>query len=435
MNGIVFTLGTSILVLLMIAALQSRKKIMKYESAWSPLTVFVAIFLIAGLDFAALDGVGYSTIFRGNTYVQSDALAYAFFMFCVFGLVAFCSLFWGLSGSSRKAIDNIDFAKRYHFHLLIWMAPTAALALFLLQATDWNPISLQYRRQEILGGNPVASIVSYMTLLAGIYAAAAVRLRLGSVAVLAYYVVAVSFLGGRSFLLLIFAALTINITRNKGIELRRIHVLLSLPFLLLAVALSYFYLREGSYYADFFEFYESRGGFQNLTFGSADISMADAFYFSVIYEGPKSALDFIVGPFVYPLPRAIFPLKPEGTSSAFTIFFDQFRWEITSGSQVVTTGFGDVFINLGPFFGAAFLVPIFVIIGRVARSAFVKNDPAHTLFVVLALYWTYVFLRSDFYNLGPTIWCAFATYLYFKVLENISPVRSQMKVRNPARAY
>jgi hypothetical protein len=401
------------------------------KAAWSPYNVLLVLLAVFVLDFAFLSGIGYTTIFRGGTAVYDDQIVWSFVVFFTFGLCAIVGMHAARLPLLTPTVKRLPTGV-VRFHILLWTIPAAVIVAVIYRQTGGNLLAMQYSRQVILREIPAVYLCSYVTLAAAVYWAASARFKLLDLTVLAFYSIALFSFGGRSFLLLVIVALAINVCNKKGWMPGRLSLIFAVPILVLAISASYFFLREDDQSSGFFGYVSSQGGVVDASFGTADISLADALHFSTLYDGPRSIQNFLLGPLLFPVPRSLMSEKPEGTSTNFTRYFDPLRWALTGGSQVVTTGFGDVYINAGYLLGIPIIIAVFWWFGRNTIMGFRAGGPGGIYLVVFTLYWLYVFIRSDVFNLAPTLWIVAGLHFYFRVLVAMLPVRQKSPRLSPA---
>jgi hypothetical protein len=121
---------------------------------------------------------------------------------------------------------------------------------------------------------------------------------------------------------------------------------------------------------------------------------------------------------MYPLPRSIFTFKPLGSGGTFTEVLSPTRWECCR-SEIVTTGYGDLLMQ----FGSVGALLIFSLLTYFWCKSVVNviNMPRNTVVSVLPflLWWAYMFIRSDIFNVAGSIWTFLLVILMCTIIQKL----------------
>ena len=106
---------------------------------------------------------------------------------------------------------------------------------------------------------------------------------------------------------------------------------------------------------------------------------------------------------MFPLPRSYFTSKPLGASAYFTQELSPLRW-LQTKSEITITGYGDLFLSFGL---SGTLVCVFVLAFVWQRGClWAVNGPRSrsVLWVPFLIFWDFLFIRTDLYNLASFVW-------------------------------
>jgi hypothetical protein len=165
------------------------------------------------------------------------------------------------------------------------------------------------------------------------------------------------------------------------------------------------YLRESFMYTSFTDFVEQGGGFLDLFFGSTEVGIAKIFSAALLYGDAldRSPFTSLFAMIMFPFPRDIFTFKPLGASAYFTEQLAPLRW-IYTRSEITVTGYGDLVLSFGVLGAAAVLPMLSFLWLRACISAIHAQVPWNITVLSFLIWWMFVFLRTDLYNLSSLIW-------------------------------
>ncbi|HDU5160615.1 TPA: oligosaccharide repeat unit polymerase, partial [Klebsiella quasipneumoniae subsp. similipneumoniae] len=191
--------------------------------------------------------------------------------------------------------------------------------------------------------------------------------------------------------------------KNKKINL--ISYFIALPLVGYLLTVLRYVFRESWRYSSMSDFIDDKGGYFQLFFNSVEISMAEVISTAIKFSTyiSRFPLESIWAGVVFPIPRSIYESKPVGGSSAFTSIMSPDKWFYTK-SEIVVTGYGDLYLNLGFLFSGIllFFVGVFwayLIVKNVNKG--VQNN----IYILPVLMWLmYTFLRADIFNMMRWLW-------------------------------
>jgi hypothetical protein len=192
----------------------------------------------------------------------------------------------------------------------------------------------------------------------------------------------------------------------NGVRLSALWIIPIMPSLAWFLASSRYFLREGwNHYSSYADFVNSSGGYFSLFFDSGEIGMAKAFTNVVLLRDQLAwgAFDSFVGMLMFPLPRSYFTSKPLGASAYFTQELAPLRW-LDTKSEITITGYGDLFLSFG--LGGT-LVCVFALAFVWQRGClWAVNGPSSraVVWVPFLIFWDFLFIRTDLYNLASFVW-------------------------------
>lgn len=184
-------------------------------------------------------------------------------------------------------------------------------------------------------------------------------------------------------------------------------VIVLIPMVAYLLLWSRYVFRESWRYDSMSEFVYDKGGLLGVFFQTAEVSMADVLttivtWSEAVYRYPFES--FVAG-IMYPLPRSIFTFKPLGSGGDFTSEFSPLRWTLTK-SEIVTTGFGDLFLQFGYLGSLMVLFILSYLWVRLIKGAISYSSEMAAFIVPLLIWWMYLFTRSGIFNMSGAIWSA-----------------------------
>jgi hypothetical protein len=159
-----------------------------------------------------------------------------------------------------------------------------------------------------------------------------------------------------------------------------------------------------------------------LFFGGEEVSLAKVF--SAVYELapslPRGPFESMFGLLLFPIPRNLIGIKPFGASMVFTQQVSPFRWEWTnSESETLITGYGDVywqFWTFGAFLAILMLGSLWL---WLCLKVIHSSPQIRIAWTPLLIWWMFIFVRSDIFNLGLLLWPVVTTFVLHRILQRV----------------
>jgi oligosaccharide repeat unit polymerase len=397
-------------------------------SAINPLLIFCFVSLLFNLDFVTLWNLPEIEFLELVTSLPQGTIldaygTYTFLFLGVFGGFGVAFVYWARDTRSMRkprSAPAYDRSAKLAAQILFYVALVFATVVLLIVYTPSVYTEVSY---TVVGReNPILTIAWWVipsgaALLVAYHPKPLSGTRLLGLIVSAV-VIGVSG-GARLPALLILLIIGIAYTTFNR---KRISINWYVPTILgtaVFLAMTRYVFREGEKYATFDEFISGEGGYLRLFFSGEEVSFAKVF--SVVYAySPlqREPFESFLALVLLPFPRQMATFKPFGGSSAFTQHVSPFRWEWTK-SETLITGYGDFLWQFG-LYGAA--VGVFVLgflwlwlCLRVVRS------PAQTtvLWTPLLIWWMYMFVRGDIFNIGLLLWPALVMIALHRLLSRL----------------
>lgn len=399
--------------LIILCLLLSRKKTHTYliNSALNPIVFYAVLMSFFALDYISLYQSSYMDLFEYSLYINSDDIlySYSYFLVCFFvtlvGFYVGLGVKGGVGGVLLKSISKVDYKESQSvFYFIVFICLISVFGLFLIGGDLYSGGTT---RQVFFSENKFFHI-SFSMLPIGFAIYCRDKDPFEAQCLFLFFlclliVLATNSRGNLIFLFLIYGYL-INFKRFR---IRAWWIGIAIPAVGGLLLWSRYYFRESWRYDSMNDFIDDKGGVYAVFFQTAEISMADVITVILRWgdEVNRYPFESFVGALMYPLPRSIFPFKPIGSGGELTSVFSPLRWEYTK-SEIVTTGFGDLYLQFG-YFGSLivlFFISYFWI--RVLKKVVISYPNDSIFFVPLLIWWMYVFLRSGLFNLGASIWSA-----------------------------
>jgi hypothetical protein len=424
-------------VLLVILIGQSRSYLFDClaGSAVNPLFIFCLISILFNIDFIVVwNNPEIDFLEQVSSVSQATILdaygAYTFLFFgTVLGFIAALS-FWArrVPGPRAHALMVHEPAATLSAQILFYAVLSAQIlfcavlgfSIPILLWFNYHPPLENLSYQVIGRENPILGIATWL-IPAAATLFTAYRPRPFSAIVVSTLGVAVALIamsgGARNPVLLVLLIIGVAYANSK-----RISVLWYAPIIpgaILFLTFSGYVFRESGKYESFADFIALKGGLVKLFFGGEEMSFAKVF--STVYELapslPRAPFESVLALLVLPIPRSVFAMKPFGASAAFTQQISPLRWEWTK-SETLVTGYGDVywqFGTLGAFiamFVLGFLWLWFCL--KVIHS----SRQIMIVWTPLLIWWMYMFVRGDLFNIGLLLWPAVMMILLHRLLQH-----------------
>jgi hypothetical protein len=191
----------------------------------------------------------------------------------------------------------------------------------------------------------------------------------------------------------------------------------AIPVVTAFLLVTRYYLREVWYYSSIADFVNDYGGVGQVFFNSTEISMAEVLVTISLWKEQLVRYPFesFVGGLMYPLPRSIFEFKPVSPGGVLTDLLSPTRWELTR-SEIVTTGYGDLLMQFG-IAGALIVFSVMTFFWVKLVIATLKSSLQYQILLVpFLIWWPYVFLRADVFNMFGNLWSFFLAIFIYRVL-------------------
>lgn len=384
----------------------------------NPLVLSSFLTALFTIDFIV---VYYNTglvMFEFKAGVEPELVVFAVEIFLLFSLAHYAA--------ARLAIASSGFRKNVQYERVfepneagLWASAIlfivasglgASSVLIYLAAQDLNS-SFQIIARE----NPAVSIADFMQPVTLALLLAHLRKPAGPWGLLA---TAVTFLltasvgGSRVVPLVCVLILVCSIPRIYTFPYWLL--LVFAPFAAVFLAFLRFRFRESEGFSSFGDFLDQKGGLLNLFFGSEEVGFAKMFtsLLEVAAKMPTTPGTGILATVVYPIPRAIFPAKPLGTSAAFTDFMSPTRWVLTK-SEMLVTGYGDLYLQFGILGGALALALLTYFWVRLTLLTLRGTARIYILGLPMALWLWYTFFRGDVFNASIILWSMVVELMVF----------------------
>lgn len=402
----------NVLVILACLRLARHRALGAYrESVVNPMLVLALLLAVMNVDYWVLAGDPRSVaIFELRVSAYRDAVMDAYAGFTVFSWALVCGVWVGLG--RRKHADAV--VTEIDRSLSVERASRIALTVVCLAGLAASVgylgnlklmLAGEFSRQIYFRENQWVNLV-FLLLIPAFSIFAYAKRSFDREALLWLVIVSalLAISGSRGALLLLGTSLVAALAA-KGKVVRWWWIVPIVPLVTTILLLYRFYFRASWAYGSVGDFVASYGGVLGVFFKSSEISFAEAFLAVGQYRERIESYPFegILGAASYLLPREIFSWKPLSASAHFTEYLSPNRWEFTK-SEILVTGFGNVLMEFGLYWGALVICGIGFFWGRlVAASARASRFYVAVLYPFV-VWWMYVFLRGDFFNLGSTIW-------------------------------
>lgn len=399
-------------------------------SMTNPLVVFCVFSIIFNVDFYMLWISGRTDIFEDPIIFSRDDILTAYSAYSILFLTAvmgmtIAQISWPTRSAELRAPRNLDGpqlheAQRKSAILMYLILAVSIVALLISMAAMGAVIDGEETRQVFFRRNKIIQI-AFSLVCPGLAIFLSVRRPSTTVSlvVIVASVGAISATGSRGLVILVLLIVAITLVTG-GIRISTIWYVVVIPAVAFFLSVSRYFLRESWRYDSYAEFITDVGGYSELFFYSAEISLADAFA-TIIQQAetlPRAPFESLLGMIMYPLPRAIFEFKPWGASAYVTQELSPARWYWTK-SEILTTGYGDLVLDfglVGASVAAFFLAFVWL---RSCLSAI--NGPSDRIVIWLSflIWWMYVFVRGDIFNIGGTLWPFITVIFAYNIISRI----------------
>lgn len=396
-------------------------------SALSPYNFYVFLNVIIFMDFYFFYYQRDTSFLEQSFYITDNDFFHGFYFFIYCYVMLSLGMIIYLLGSKRKNIVQNQHAKnvtdirtkklyRYQF-IGISFISLAILASNFSSVISMiaGDITKQNLFRDELGLLFLFTFLPYSAALA-ISATERLRNRILIIMVSSALMIFTDSRGGVIYMfLLLFYAYN---EKNKKISFMAYFIALPIVGYLLTV-LRYIF-RESWRYSSMSDFVDDKGGYFQLFFNSVEISMAEVISTAIKFSSQISRfpLESLWAGIVFPIPRSLYESKPVGGSSAFTSIMSPDKWFYTK-SEIVVTGYGDLYLNLGFIFSGLLLFFVGMYWAYLIVKSISKGEQ-YNLYIVPVLMWLmYTFLRADVFNMMRWLWAFmifnFIIYIFNKI--------------------
>lgn len=376
-------------------------------SAINPIVFVAFLGLFFMLDFYYFYQIKVIDLFEYSFVISEADIVDGFFIYTCFNFIFFItvmyfSLFYRVKVKPADFfIINKDVAKT-----CFWTVKLSLVFILVLNFQIFiKMFSGEVTRQVAFSSNQLIHI--FFTLILPAFAIYASAHRTEWKKLLLAFIVSAFFIalsGSRGNLLFLLIIVTFVFSFN----IKKIHsyfLILAIPVVAFVLLVTRYFFREAWRYNSIFDFIDDKGGVGHVFFSTAEISMAEVLVTINVWKDELIRYPFesFVGGLMFPLPRAIFTFKPTGSGGVLTDLLSPLRWELTR-SEIVTTGYGDLIMQFGVLGG---LFVFFIMCFIWCKSVFkVLNMSQQSMIFLLPflLWWPYVFIRADIFNMFGSIW-------------------------------
>ncbi|MDX1811394.1 MAG: hypothetical protein R3240_05575 [Gammaproteobacteria bacterium] len=413
---------TNILLLLALLRLANSSNLLFLRgSALNPITFIAILNLFFMLDFIGLhlDPVVdlYEEPFPVN---EGDInLGYFFYLCCLtFAIAGIAAALNNASPTPDKFALHINNASTQHSDIafrLVMLIGLIATGFLLLSFNDL--MAGNVTRQNFFTDNKLLNIAfSAIPTALAFYMRDKNPMASKTIAAVLLCTLIIFATGSRGavILIVIIFAYTIN-TRLRSIPTLLYFIAIpAVAGMLLSVR---YFFRTSMQYDTLGSFIEDKGGLFSLFFNTAEISMAEIIVTIVKWGDYVARYPFesFIGGLMYPLPRSIFTFKPLGAGGAFTEEFSPVRWELTR-SEIVTTGFGDLYLQFGFIGTLIFMFLLAYAWTRLVKASLSVSGSNSIVLIPFLMWWAYLFLRSGIFNMAGAIWSFMLVVVIIKLI-------------------
>ena len=197
----------------------------------------------------------------------------------------------------------------------------------------------------------------------------------------------------------------------RGYQIRKSILVLLIPILVLYLVADRYLKRYSGDASDIQEFVSQSEGLVQLLFFTGEISMAEVITTITMEINSLERYPFesFIGFLMIPVPRSLLPFKPFGSSAVFTDYVAPMR-RFVSGSEIATTGYGDLIMQFGIISSGLVFFILCYVWCRLFISVLNKQAYYVMLFLPFLVWWPYLFLRSGVFDVGVKFWYAFILY-------------------------
>lgn len=381
------------------------------RSVVNPMLVLVLLLIVMNVDYWVLAGDPRSiAIFELRVSAYREAVVEAYAGFTTFSWALVFGAWMGLLGRKRRVGAVASVESSFAIERSARIALVAIFFAGLVTSIGYLGnlklmLAGEFSRQIYFRENQWVNLVFMLVIPA--FAIFAYAKRSFDREALCWFLAASGLLaisGSRGALLLLGTSVVAALAA-KGRVVRWWWVVPIVPLVSAFLLLYRYYFRASWAYSSVDEFVASYGGVLGVFFKSSEISFAEVFLAADQYRERIESYPFegVLGALSYLLPREMFEWKPLSASAHFTEYLSPRRWEFTK-SEILVTGFGNVLLEFGLYWGAVVICAIGFLWAKLLAATAQASRFYLAVLYPYAVWWMYVFLRGDFFNLGSTIW-------------------------------
>lgn len=410
-------------ILFSIIKLCSSKVFDEYKgSLLNPVIFYSLLNLIFILDFYYFHGTSEVFLYEQYFYFTDNEIIDSLFLYTIFNIVFIIMFNYSLATSKNITkikinIEDYEKSSMWLFYIIVSLTIFQLLINYKYFVMFYNGYST---RQVIFSGNKLLYIMFSLIIPSFCLFLATQKVKKWNIIPFVLILILILVSGSRGnviFAVIIYMTYVID---NKKM-INPLYLIILLPIVTLMLIVSRYVTREAWRYDSIYQFVESNGGVGKLFFSTAEISLAEVLTVVVEIEDKTDRFPFesFMSGIMFYLPRNIFTFKPLGGSAEITGLLSPMRWDY-SRSEILITGYGDLFLNFG--FVAAYLVYAFMIYiwFYIMFKVLLSNKSIKILLMPILLWVPYVFLRADIFNAFGIIWSFTITLILMKAIQLVT---------------
>ncbi len=406
----VLTAGLGVFFLL------SRRSQHLRDSVVHPFLIYIVLSGVINFDFyyAFTEITGLNKLYLGNFPIRDISIirqgyiwytlfniSFAISAFVAFGLFTISRPIT-ISGSDASK-DIAAFSGFLTFTVTLFVAGATTIFLALISLQSGSIFFINSVRQIFFKDYPALFLMVLFFLTSSIFliSRSGQSLRLLSLLMLLALAILV-ILGSRtqSFFLLFGLITIIHLSKYR---LRSFFILPAFLAVGTLIVVLRFFQRVSLQGFTFSEMLSDEEGVIAMLFGSPEIGFAESISIIVSEDFQRTPFSSIVAFASFLIPRSLMMSKPYSASTFFTMEIDPWRWYYFQ-SEILTTGFGDLYLEFGPA-ALLFCVLLGFIWGLVVTLAVkARSISTITLLTVYSVIVLFIFIRADIYVLAFYMW-------------------------------
>lgn len=389
------------------------------NEAANPYLILILLLALQLLDFLFLAGQSHPVIGTRRIYPDSSDIAWAA---AYYALLTFSLLGGALLGSrmfrrNKRAAQRLGAASKASRSLILPTMLAIAIILFLsMYGMEFDIAEISANKGTMAREAPFVTIFLWCAVVAvGLFLTTAKPSFGLLVAVTSATAILAFFTGNRTlvFIILIFALFAASRTGKKLPPLT-LYILI-VPFLVLVTLYRYFFRATAVYSGSLDDFIYDRGGTFGVIFDSDELNIAETItYILTSPEGlDRYPFEGFAGLLMALVPRSAIPWKPLPLSQDFTYHIAPSRFE--SGGGLVTGGLSELYLEFGLLIAPLAALLLGMMLGYLAKYA-ARSTKIPYFWLASITIVGFLYLRTDFFNLGNFLWPLFAVFILWKAL-------------------